>query len=185
MNELAKIWQKIADWYSEQSASHLLAPPASLEQISAAEQALGLAFPPELRQSLQYHNGSLEGGWPAGELLSLEGIASERKIWLGLLQNGTFANNADHNAVAQTVRAGWWQEGWLPLTADGGGNGYVVDSVPASGGAVGQVLFMDHETGPSEAEFTSLADYLAHVAQQLTSGKYVLEDDWLSEIESG
>ncbi len=176
MSEISAVWERIEAWYEAQGATDMLEYGASAQAITATEQKLGLAFPIELRDSLLRHDGSGSLGWPGGELLSLERIADERQVWMELVADGIFDDDADHNANSLTVQPGWWNPGWIPLQADGGGNGMVVDTVPAAQGALGQVLFMDHEIGPSEAIHPSLSAYLKQVCTSLENGEFVFEN---------
>ena len=69
--KIADVWERIEAWYGANDASALLNPGASEAEIADAEAQMGLTFPAELRESLSRHNGSVEGGWPYGTLLSL------------------------------------------------------------------------------------------------------------------
>ena len=188
MSEIADLWQSIENWYADQGAAHLLRPGARVEEVDALEALMGLPLPAELRESLLRHDGSSDSGWVHGDLLSIDGMKRERAIWMGLLQEGTFDELADFNAENPAVQAGHWHPGWLPLDADGGGNGAFVD---LSLGYAGQVRDMDHEVGPS-AEAHTLTGYLQAVLSALESGEYRYyrhaEDDFegictLDEIE--
>ena len=129
MNRIQTLWQQIDDWYRTQNASHLLYAGASAAEITAAEQAMGMRFPDEVRQSLACHNGSAEygSGWVYGELLSLARMQDERRIWMDLLEAGSFDDLAAFNHESGQITPGWWHPQWLPLDADGGGNGNFVD----------------------------------------------------------
>lgn len=176
MSEIADLWRRIEAWYEAQGASHLLNPGASGETIAEAEKQLGVSFPAELRESLRRHDGSNVMGWAGGELLSLERIASERHIWLELLGDGTFDPNADHNEESTFLQSGWWNAAWIPLDADGGGNGAVIDMAPGPDGQVGQIVDMDHEVGPSGPQYDSLTEYLEAVADGLEAEQFVIYD---------
>lgn len=193
-SNIADIWQQIEAWYAEQDASHLLHPPASHAEIVAVENALGLVFPDVLRESLCRHNGSVQGGWPYVDLLSLEDLQSEWNIWNDLLKDGVFDDiepeEYDQSAQSQTdhsqanqLQTGWWRVGWIPLDSDGGGNGHMLDTEPAETGQLGQVLFMDHEQGPEGPIFSSLNAYLTSVLNKLQSGQFVYDkqNDCLEE----
>ncbi|MGX9688201.1 SMI1/KNR4 family protein [Deinococcus wulumuqiensis] len=177
MSEISAVWERIEAWYEAQGASHLLNPGASAEAIAQAEKQLGLTFPAELTESLMRHDGSAGMSWPGGDLLSLEGIARERSVWMELLESDIFSGNADHNETSTLIQSGWWNPGWIPLHADGGGNGMVVDMAPAQAGTAGQVLFMDHEVGPNEPEYDSLAEYLEAIADGLEAGQFFVNED--------
>ncbi|WP_443051662.1 SMI1/KNR4 family protein [Streptomyces sp. NBC_00269] len=71
-------WDEIERWYEAQGAAHLILPPASGEQIAALEATLGVELPGAVTASLRRHNGSTDGGWPTGTLLSCDGILQRR-----------------------------------------------------------------------------------------------------------
>ena len=171
MTTIAELWQAIENQYAAQGALHLLKPGASAQALDALEAQIGQPLPADLRESLLRHDGSTDSGWVHGELLSVAGRMRERAIWMELLESGTFADLAQFNADEPAVQPGWWHPGWLPLDADGGGNGAFVDLAPGRAGQVGQVRDMDHEVGPG-AEAHSLAAYLQRVLQVLESGEY-------------
>jgi cell wall assembly regulator SMI1 len=163
------MWRAIEVWYAEQGASHLLNPGAVESDIVAMERRLGVEFPSDYRESLRRHNGSASSGWVRGQLLSLSYMEQERSVWMNLLNDGIFDEYAQCNADNTHVQSGWWNAGWIPLDADGGGNGYFVDASP--GPNLGQVRFMDHEVGPSARPCT-LVEYLQGVLDNLHSGNY-------------
>lgn len=170
MSEITDLWEAIEGHYAAQGASRLLNPGASVQALDALEHSLGTSLPSALRESLSRHDGSSDSGWPHGELLSIERMLGERDIWMDLLRQGTFSELADFNAGHPEVQAGWWHAGWLPLDADGAGNGAFVDLAPGPLGTVGQVRDMDHEVGPG-VESQSLADYLQGALEALESGE--------------
>ena len=166
-------WERIEAAFEAVEFYDQLNPGASVDAIAATEAELGVTFPEELRESLARHDGSVEGSWPVSYvLLSLEGMKPEAKVWNELLDNGIFGEQADHDASQGTgaTQKGWWNKGWIPLDADGGGNGAVIDTNPGPNGVVGQVLDMDHEVGPSGPKFASLTDYLNDIADQIEAG---------------
>ncbi|MGW8066210.1 SMI1/KNR4 family protein [Streptomyces ziwulingensis] len=56
-------WTRIDAWLGEHAPRTFatLRPPAGDEEIAAAQQELGVTFPPDLVASLQRHNGALKG----------------------------------------------------------------------------------------------------------------------------
>ena len=173
-------WDEIERWYEGQGAAHLLLPPASGEQIDALEATLGVELPEAVTASLSRHNGSTDGGWPTGTLLSCDGILQEVRVWRELLTGGDFDDLKDFVAGGEALKAGWWQIGWVSLDADGGGNGAVLDLSPGPAGKAGQVIDMDHEAGPSGPMASDFIGYLTALAARLndfavTDGQYVEE----------
>ncbi|WP_406450508.1 SMI1/KNR4 family protein [Streptomyces sp. NBC_00876] len=160
---VASVWEQIEKWYAEQDAAHFLLPPATAEDIAAVESELGVPLPQEVKASLLRHNGSRDGGWPSGTLLSCTAIVEETGVWRDLLSDGSFDDVADFHSDddgVQALKPGWWNLGWVSLDADGGGNGAVLDLSPGPGGKSGQIIDMDHETGPTGPTAPDFTGYL-------------------------
>lgn len=163
---IAQLWDVIDEWYATRGASLQLNPPASAEAIDALAAHLGVTLPDQLRESLSRHDGTPEGGWPRGELLSCARIADETTGWRDLVSGGELGDRAPSDPAPQMAPV-WWHQGWLSLDSDGAGNGAVLDLAPGTGGAVGQILDMDHEVGPSGPRQPDLAAYLQAVLDEL------------------
>ncbi len=138
---------------------------ATEAEIAQAEAALGVTFPPEVRAFYLTHDGGSDdevyncGG---RELLSLDGIVSQWKIWKQLLDSGTFEKN-DHGAPDPGVQKKWWIAEWIPVTYDGAGNHHILDLAPAKGGKVGQILSFWHDDAPRTLEAPDFLTWLSQV----------------------
>jgi cell wall assembly regulator SMI1 len=119
---------------------------ATEQQLRAAEEAMGVQLPDEVKEFYRIHNGQSRGShdfWQGGELLSLERVVEEWKIWKGLLDGGDFD---DAKGVPEgPIKADWWNPSWIPLTSNGGGDHHCLDLDPAEGGNVGQVIDFWHD----------------------------------------
>lgn len=147
---------------------------ASPKAIAAAEKALGVSFPEEVRAFyLRHDGGGDESICDERQLLSLEGMVSEWKVWKQLLDGGDFGAN-DHGSPDPGVQKKWWIPQWLPVTYDGSGNHHVVDLAPAKRGKVGQILSFWHDDDPR----TIVApDLLTWLAEQAVWGDPEAEDE--------
>ena len=119
---------------------------ATAKQIQATEATLGVSFPAEVRAFYLTHNGGSSTGayvCNARELLSLENIVRQWKIWKNLFDKGTFRGNQSRPSAG--VKNDWWIPAWIPMTYDGAGNHEVLDLDPAKGGKVGQVVGFWHD----------------------------------------
>ncbi len=172
-------WERIEKWFAEKAPDMQLGAGAAAADITAVETHLGLSFPEELKASLMRHNGV--DNWTKGELLSVDRIKSEWSCWAGLVDDGTFDDNVgeeDNDCIQKC----WFNKSWIPIDADGGGNGACLDLNPGPDGTVGQIIDMDHEVGPSGPQFTDFAAYLEDTAESLEKGKYRVEDGYIEEI---
>jgi len=171
-------WDRIEKWFSEKAPDMELGAGAGAADITALETHIGVALPEELKASLMRHNGV--ENWTKGELLSTEGIKREWSCWAGLVDDGTFDDcTGEENDCLQKC---WFDKSWIPIDADGGGNGACLDLNPGSKGTVGQIIDMDHEVGASGPQFADFAAYLEETAKMLEGGKYSVEDGYLEEI---
>lgn len=144
-----------------QKAGVTLNAGASDKAIAAAERALGQTLPDDVKAFYEAHDGSDDDPAVAGrELLCLERMVGEWKIWKELLDKGDFGAN-DHGKPGKGVQKKWWIPQWIPVTYDGSGNHHCLDLAPAAGGAVGQILDFWHDDDPRKVVGKSLAEWLA------------------------
>lgn len=175
-------WQRIEAWLAAHAPQihEELRPPASPAQIEAAEAALGVRFPDDVRALYRLHDGQgrdglgLLGGWT---WLDLASVVSEWNIWKGLLDKGTFGAN-DGGDPGPGVRGDWWNPRWIPLTYSGSGDHHCVDLAPAEGGAEGQILRMWHDMESRSLIAPSLHAWLEQLAGELESGERVFDEEY-------
>ena len=84
------------------------------------------------------------------EWLSVRRIIEEYRIWKQLYEEGLFAEDDGTPFGCEPEDAGikpdfCWNPKWIPLTADGGGNGKMIDLDPTGNGTVGQIIQMWHD----------------------------------------
>jgi cell wall assembly regulator SMI1 len=142
-------------------------------KVAKAEQKIGAELPADLRATLLRHDGQKDDAdglipedfveeW-SGEFLLMPAaeIASDWAMWQKLTASGEFADA--ETTPGKGVQPGWWNAGWVPFATDGGGDYLCVDSAPAKGGVVGQVILMKHDGGGRPVLARSLAAFLLTV----------------------
>ena len=109
------------------------------------EQTLGYALPAEFKELYRVADGEADifGVFAGEEWLSIERVIDEYKVWQELYQEGSFQHEDGTDFGCQPEDAGikpdfWWNPKWIPLTADGGGNGKMIDLYPSEQGTAGQ-----------------------------------------------
>jgi cell wall assembly regulator SMI1/predicted DNA-binding WGR domain protein len=120
---------------------------ASATSIARAEAELGIAFPAEVRAFYLAHDGGSSSGelvCGGRELLSIERIVDEWKVWKELLDGGKFEDN-DNSEPDAGIQQKWWIPEWIPVSYDGAGNHHMIDMAPAKGGHVGQLFSFWHD----------------------------------------
>ncbi|MFG3510011.1 SMI1/KNR4 family protein [Streptomyces sp. NPDC047821] len=159
-------WTRIDAWLREHAPRTFatLRPPAGDGEITAAQQELGVTFPPDLVASLLRHNGALEGPeafrFSSGDrLLGVSGILGDTGFMRGIGQ-GLDGETEDY-WLHDYVKFGSYD-----VTSDG----LLVDCRTGrdSFGAIGR--FFD-ETGTRFGKADSLGEYLAKEADQLERGQ--------------
>jgi cell wall assembly regulator SMI1 len=171
MDEISDSWARIQARIRREAPSLLLSfsPPASREQVAAAEATLGVELPTDLRSSILLHDGGPDlGGW---QLFTLE---ETTRAWAALreaLAEGTFPEGRD--LAGEFVLADWWH----PAFAAGDDSALCVDLAPGKKGTPGQVVewFPDRPERPVRAG--SFAAWLSDIADDLDFGRWVFSDD--------
>ncbi|MEU3795870.1 SMI1/KNR4 family protein [Streptomyces fructofermentans] len=163
-------WDRIDAWLREHAPRTFatLRPPAEHEEIAAAEEELGVIFPPDLVASLLRHNGALDGAEAFrfsthDRLLGTSEIVEDTRWMRDIAED---LDDLDEEEAATYWIDGYLKFGSYEVTADGltidcrrGRNSY---------GAIGR--FFD-ETGTDFGRADSLGGYLKELADQLESGQ--------------
>ncbi len=173
------IWMQIENWLKEKAPemSNALLPGATDKEILAAEKAMGISFPEEVRQSFRIHNGQdgratpLVGEW---QLLTLRNMVSQWKVMKKLVDKGKFAD-AEVKTVGP-VRADWYNVKWIPFAYNGAGDFQCLDLDPPPKGKTGQIVSFWHMREEREKLANSFEDWLQGFADDLKKGKYKLKD---------
>ncbi|MBW0116738.1 SMI1/KNR4 family protein, partial [Pseudonocardia abyssalis] len=165
MDDLTAAW---TSWTATLAAAGFdprpgLRPPADPAGVAAAQARTGIRFPADLAALYTLADG--QGRTPEDPQVFPQyrflPVADALVVWGGwddVRRHEGADGMADH-AEHVTVRAGdpvrreYWLPGWWPLAEDGGGNVLVVDTDPAEGGTVGQIVV----AGPDEDERRRLA----------------------------
>ncbi|MFE3288079.1 SMI1/KNR4 family protein, partial [Streptomyces sp. NPDC059233] len=95
-------WDRIDEWLRENAPRTFatLGPPARREEIAAAEEELGVTFPPDLVASLLRHNGARDGAEAFrfsthDRLLSLSEIVGDTQ-WMRDIAEDLDEEEAEH-----------------------------------------------------------------------------------------
>jgi cell wall assembly regulator SMI1 len=192
--DLGKVWERIARWHrdhlpksrrEETWSRELLRPGADAGAVAAAEEAIGLALPAEVRESYLLHDGSDFGILPWGySLLSLFEVVKTCRMWQGILAEGHW-----DGAVSEPkgpIKRVHWNPRWVPVAENGGGDYQCLDLDPAVGGSAGQVIDFSHEVGPLCVLAGGFTDWLVSYADGLESGRYRYDKDerWVVPVRT-
>ena len=191
MTQLEHLKQRFPEAASEFNLDYALNAGAAEADFARLEAVLGYALPEEFKELYRVADGeSGTAGVLAGEeWLSIERIIEEYGVWKNLLDDGMFADGDGTPYDCEPEDAAikgdlWWNPKWIPLTADGGGNGKMIDMDPTEHGTAGQIIQMWHDDAVRSKEADSLRGFLTQYAQDLEDGKYVLDTEYGLVLQS-
>lgn len=187
MCDVNTAWGRIERWYAANVPpdEFYLADGASNAEILAFEQDLGVVLPADARASYRLHNGSdqyavFEYGF---HLLSLEEVSQSWRMWKENLDAGVFDGMTPD--PEGPIKSDWWNEKWIPITHNSGGDHHCIDMDPDRGGTIGQLIKFSHEPGPQRVVAGSMNEWLHDFATELESAKYKFDEDnlWLIPVD--
>ena len=157
-----------------------LRPPATEDEIAAAEAELGLAFPADLRALYglldgEYNSYGLFGG---PTFLALVDVVSQWKYFCEPDEDPPSTHDVGIEAHPPgTVRPVTWHPRWIPFGNRNDGNFFGVDLAPGPNGTVGQVIEfgVDYDDGPVTFVADSVTDLLADLVARMAAGEADVE----------
>lgn len=181
-------WARIETWLAASAplAFEELGVGATREAITAAEAAMFLVVPDDLRASWTRH--ATPGWFFLGHYL-----ASPRETALAWRARIRMSRNVGAPLFLESigpVRESPMRPGWIPFGLNDNVSTLVLDLDPAEGGVVGQIVRMSEYDNKREVVAPSLAYLLGRVADELEAGAYVedhgfldrtLEEEWTYE----
>jgi cell wall assembly regulator SMI1 len=189
--DMKTIWDRIHVWLAANAPVVLesLRPGATDEAIRAAEEAMGVTLPDDVRACYRIHDGQQPvlvnvTYWPGLRAVPTFLYADP---WLGLKEMvecwevlhsllGEFSEVS--SSPRGPIRSDWWHPKWLPVTKYGGGGDYhCLDLAPKSRGKVGQVIFWLHDDAARGVLAKSFTEWLAAFASDLERGQYTTAPD--------
>lgn len=187
MATLKSIWKRIAKWHRSNLPDDLrdswedrefLNEGATKIALQEAEEAIGLGFPKDLKESYLLWNGSRDeySILPWGYyLLTLSEIVDSCASWKAAVASGVW--DGEKSNPKGSIRPVHWNTSWIPISANGGGDHQCVDLDPAPRGKNGQVIRFNHEVGPISVLASSFKDWLSEYADALEAGEYEYDSE--------
>jgi len=175
---IVQAFDRIRQWAMACPLDIAFNPGADEAEIAAAEAALGLAFPADLRTYLALANGEgwnsdgLIGDW---QLLELAFIIKEAQRMRALVEHGTFDDNS--NEPTPAIKGLWWNPRWIPIVTSGSGHFVCVDLDPGPQGTLGQVILFLHDEEARYLVAHNLHAWLVRLADDFERGLYEIVTD--------
>jgi cell wall assembly regulator SMI1 len=175
--DIESSWQRLTRWAAVCPLDIAFNPGASEAEIARAEQALGVAFPADLREYLLLANGEgySEGFIGDWRLLELKFIVSETQFMRRLVEDGSLGDNTNDSTPA--IKGLWWNPQWIPIVTSGSGHFFCVDLDPGPEGKVGQVILFLHDDEDRFLVAPSLLAWFERLADDFERGLYEIVTD--------
>lgn len=184
-------WERIEAWCSSHLPELLddLRGGAGEGEIRAAEEALGLTLPEDVRRSYLVHDGQgggdHENGLVTGVVFGLELQPLSRVLewWKGHRDvereygDDELMNRFSRSYPEGAIRLRYLDPGWVPLTHDGSGNHLGVDLDPGPEGVWGQVIVFGRDEDEKYVAAESWGAFFADVAARLEVGDFRIDEE--------
>ncbi|GJH13034.1 SMI1/KNR4 family protein [Caballeronia novacaledonica] len=178
-----EIWKRIETWL-KQNAPEIrgdLSPGASDSAFVEASKAFGIDLPQEMVDSYRIHDGSRGGAGPLFGDWRLLSLAAAGRAWNTIVPvTDDEALDDVEDVAAPQIKGEWWNPRWLPFASNSSGDFLCVDLDPAESGTPGQIISYYHAEPRRELLATGFNQWLSNFAADLESGKYRVEDGWLT-----
>jgi cell wall assembly regulator SMI1 len=145
---------------------------ASLDEISELERAMGLNLPPDLRRSLEIHNGQNDPSRCLNfcgvvSLLSTSEILSNWKM----LSETNSEFDKEEWVKERAAKLDWWRASCIPF-GNCEGDFSCVDTSAAGDLPAGRVVQHTHDGEIGETNIRDFTDWLERVASSLEAEKF-------------
>jgi cell wall assembly regulator SMI1 len=176
------IWDRIHMWLAANAPKVLksLRRGASERAIRAAEIAMGVTFPEDVKACYRIHDGQRMGegvlyGWHWN---SLNGMLEDWRQLKGMIED-VEGNSRASDDMTQTD---WWHPAWLPILTNHNGDFRCLDLAPGPAGSVGQVLYWwsddSHWREGRRLQASSFTLWLDDFAGELEKGEWVYSEEF-------
>ena len=174
------IAQRFDAWLAEHALSGTLNAGGDAAALDRLEAVIGKELPGDFRAYYRIHDG--QQPYPAPqlidleELLSVDRILDERKIWFDLLvdKGGNRSGFPHPSEPDGGIKNDWYNEFWVPFTYNGSGDHLCLDLDPATGGTYGQVIRMWHDDPRRPLIATSFRDFMTEYVDGLYADLYLV-----------
>jgi cell wall assembly regulator SMI1 len=167
MNDLL---DRLTNWLRQHGPAcyRRLLPGATQPEIEAAEAALGLQLPGDLRELYRWRNGQAPPPRP------IIADAHDRYSFMTLQEVQAMHANlgeilGELEDEGSSGRDTWWHRAWVPFL-DAGGDCLCVDCQGTLGGVAGQVLSFFHDDSSRVIDYPSLRNWLETFVVSLEAG---------------
>lgn len=172
---MENIINDLQDWLNSNltDLANTFQAAATEAELNAFEVDNNITLPQDFKAFYLKHNGQNAGDFgltDMGEILNLQGIEREWNIWKKLNNENAFADS--EAKCGEGVQPTWYDNLWIPFTADGNGNHYCLDLNPTSEGNIGQVITLWTDFSRRKVVAPSFEAFLIQYVEDLKNGKF-------------
>jgi cell wall assembly regulator SMI1 len=176
------IWDRIHTWLAAHAPAVLasLRPGAMEAEIRAAEEAMGVTLPEDVRACYRIHDGQNPEAngwrlllWHCWAWLPLEDMVAEWRLWQSALES----MGENYGEPDGPIRAHYWYPAWVPVTSGIRGDNACLDLAPAAGGRVGQVIEAIKDAHHRDLLAGSFTEWLEQFADDLEDDAYEVDEE--------
>ena len=171
-----EIWTRLENFLRQNAplVYGSLAPGATEQEIADAEEACGITFPPDVRQSYLRHDGQADEGYnfiPSYFcLFPVREIFSEAEAGVNYLVPPQVITDPRVKRVYDDIA-------WIAFAGNIGGDSIKMDFDPQPGGTAGQIILWDHEETARPVLAPDFKTWLGSIVSDLESGRLVWDEE--------
>ncbi|MGE8005592.1 SMI1/KNR4 family protein [Lysinibacillus sp. NPDC093216] len=165
-SEAEILWNRIIEKNSKLEVNGIealnLQPGATAEEFQLIETTLGITLPEEMKSFYRICNGQVwsQGVQPFVRNLTLSPISEIIDNWKFLQEEFDPDDLLSDTEYAVEVKPTLWNEKWIPIAENGGGDYLCLDTDPTEKGVVGQVLYFWHDWGDRTIDADGLFEFI-------------------------
>ncbi|MGE7676422.1 SMI1/KNR4 family protein [Lysinibacillus sp. NPDC094403] len=167
MNTQAKdLWNRIIEKNSNLGANGEevlnLQPGATAEEFRLIEKTLSITLPEEMKSFYSIYNGQVWtlGVEPFVRNLTLSPISEIIENWKFLQEEFDPDDLLPDIEYGVEVKPMLWNQKWIPIAENGGGDYLCLDTDPTEEGVVGQALYFWHDWGDRTTDAKGLFEFI-------------------------
>jgi cell wall assembly regulator SMI1 len=191
------LWNRLERWLEQNVPDILptLNPGASMQEIEAIQNILGMKLPDDYVASCLIHNGQNQespGLVPSG----MQGSMGGALMALGVRDDSSFHTVfgewtmmkqiydndpyiPEGGRLGKAVKDRWWIPSWIPITSDGGGDYNCLDLDPGEHGIWGQVITFIHDVYDERGvQAPSFRVWFEQLVEGLEQGSIVNDEEY-------
>ena len=150
-----------------------LHPPATEDEINAAEKELGIKFPDDMRTLYKWHNGQVGIYFLFDEfrIHKLEQVVEFYNDGMKYCEPDYFETEDELGVFKDCIA----NAKWIPIGDNGGNTILFLDMDPGAKGTPGQLL--DACDGQSECNYSGIKEFMTEVIRKIVVGEIIWNEN--------